>query len=112
ERLPEFAVISPVDACLRIAAAVGGEGAGARRHVPAAGIDWVDGDRPGVVAVAALIGRLPGLACVNAEGGATATGLVSAARCLRVPGQRVHVRLRTGAMVLPACATVAGPHQS
>ena len=55
--------------------AVGGERAGARRHVPAVGVVGVDGDRPGVVAVAALVGRLPGLASVGAEGGATAARL-------------------------------------
>jgi hypothetical protein len=44
-------------------------GAGTCRDVPAVGVVGIDGDRPRVVAVAALVGRLPGLAGVGAERG-------------------------------------------
>ena len=70
EWLPRFGVASPVDACLWVATAVGGVGAGTRRQVPALQVVRVDGYRPGVVAVAALVGWLPGFASVRAEGGA------------------------------------------
>ena len=78
---------SPVDAGLRVAATVCGVGAGTRRDVPAVGVVGVDGDRPGVVAVAAVVGGLPGLACVRAEGGAAAARFVRAPWHARVPGE-------------------------
>src|SRR5207247_3383869 len=100
--MPRLARASPVDAGLRVAAAVGGVGAGARGDVPQLGVVRVDGHRPGVVAVAPLVGRLPALARVLAEGGAAATRLVRPAMYARVPGERVDVPLRAGAGVLPA----------
>src|SRR5262245_38699870 len=64
ERLPGLLAPSSIDECLRIASAVSGERPGARGDVPAVGIAGIDGDCPGVVAVAAFVGRLPGLAGV------------------------------------------------
>ena len=82
---------APVDPRLRIAPAVGGERAGARRDVPELRIVRIDGDRPGVVPVAAVVGRVPGLAAVVAPGRAAAAGFVrSAGRCgaTRASGRR------------------------
>src|SRR5919109_1809149 len=110
ERLPRFAVAPAVDARLRVATAVGGVGAGAGRDVPEIRGVRLDGDRPGVVAVAALVGRLPGLARVGAKGRASSAGFVGAARNAWVPGERVHVGLRAGTVVLPALTTVARAH--
>jgi len=64
------------------------------------------------VAVAALVGRLPGLARVDAKGGTAAARLIGPPRHVRVPGERVHVRLRARAVVLPALAAVARAHQA
>ena len=111
ERLPRLSVAAPVDARLRLAAAVRGEGAGARGDVPALGIVGVDCDRPRVVAVAAVVRALPRLPRVHAERGAAAARLVRAARLARVPGERVHVRLRVGAVVLPGVAAVGRAHE-
>jgi hypothetical protein len=96
---------------LRVASAVRGKGTSARRHVPAVRVVRVDGDRPGVVAVSTLVGRLPALTCVRAEGGTAAAGLVPASLDARVPGERVDVTLRAGAVILPALAAVARTHQ-
>src|SRR3954469_24759636 len=100
---------SPAPRLLR-AAAVRGEGAGARRDVPALGIVGVDCDRPGVVAVAAVVRALPRLPRIDAERGTAAAGLVRVPRLARVPGKRVDVRLRVGTMVLPGLAAVGGAH--
>ena len=80
ERLPGFAAAPSVDTRLRVSAAVGGVRAGTRRYVPAFGVLRIDGDRPRVVSVAALVCRLPALATVFAEGGAATSGLVGPPR--------------------------------
>ena len=64
------------------------------------------------MAVEAVISGLPGLAGVGAEGGAAAARFVRAPRCVRVPGERVHVRLRTGTVILPAPPAVGRAHQA
>ena len=63
------------------------------------------------MAVASLVGRLPALACVRAEGGTATARLVGTTRNPRVPGELVHVRLRAGPVVLPCLATVGGAHE-
>src|SRR5215207_3135322 len=55
ERLPRLVSTPPEDACLRIASTVSRKGAGTRRDVPQVRVVGVDGDRPGVVAVASVI---------------------------------------------------------
>ena len=91
---------------------MGGVGAGTCRDIPAVGVVRIDGDRPRVVAVAALVGRVPGLAGVGAEGGTAAAGFVRSSSSARMPGERVHVRLRAGSVILPALPAVAGAHQA
>src|SRR5690242_16806385 len=108
--MPRLAVAPPVDARLRVAAAVRSEGPGARGDVPAPGIVRIDGDRPGVVAVAAVVRPLPRLPRVLAERRAAASCLVRPARGARVPGERVHVGLRAWAVVLPGLAAVGRAH--
>ncbi len=76
------------------------------------GVLRVDGDRPRVVAVAALVSGLPALATVLAEGGAATCGLVGPPGRARMPGQRVHVPLGAGPVILPALAAVGGAHQA
>src|SRR5262245_21496186 len=89
-----------------------GERPGARGDVPAVGIAGVDGDGPGVVAVAAFVGRPPGLSGVDAVRRTAAACLVRASRNPWVPGERVHVRLCAGPVILPARDAVARAHQS
>jgi hypothetical protein len=101
-----------VDARLRAATAVRRVGPGAGRDVPAVGVVRLDRDRPGVVAVAAVVRRLPGLAAVGAESRAAAASLVGTPGHARVPGERVYVGLGAGTVVLPALATVARAHQA
>ncbi|MGH3079577.1 MAG: hypothetical protein ACRDNH_00380 [Gaiellaceae bacterium] len=72
----------------------------------------VDGDRPHVVAVAAVVGGLPGLARVFAERGAAAAGFVRPTRNARVPRQGMHVRLRAGSVVGSGGAAVGRAHQA
>src|SRR5205823_13883113 len=101
ERAPRLIREPPVEARLRIAAAVGGERAGARRDVPQPRIVRIDGDGPGVAAVESVVGGPPALARVLAEGRSPAAGLVRPALRARMPRERVHVALRAGAVVLP-----------
>src|SRR6266481_2268239 len=112
QRLPGFTIAPPVDPCLRVAAPVRGEGAGARRDIPPVGVVRVDCDRPRVVAVAAVVGALPALACIRAEGGAATARLVRPTGHLWMPGERVHVPLGAGTVVLPAPPAVARAHQA
>jgi hypothetical protein len=64
------------------------------------------------MAVAPLVGRLPALASIGAEGCAATAGFVRTTRRARMPGERVHVPLGAGAVVLPALPAVAGAHQA
>jgi hypothetical protein len=64
------------------------------------------------VPVPALVGRLPGLAGVGAEGRPATPSLVGALGHLRVPGERMHIPLGSRAVVLPALAAVARTHQA
>src|SRR5262249_22603707 len=88
------------------------EGPGARGDVPELRVVRVDSDRPGVVAVAAVVRAQPGLAGVAARRRAAAAGLVGPTRHARVPSERVHVGLRSRTMVLPGRAAVARAHQA
>src|ERR687897_945435 len=101
ERPPLVARPPPVDAGLRVAAAVRRVRAGARRHVPERWIVRIDGNRPGVVPVPPVVGRLPGLAAILGESGAAAARFVRAALDAGMPRERVDVRLCAGAVVLP-----------
>ena len=112
EHRPRLAGAAPVDARLRITPAVRGKGAGARRDVPEVRVVRVDGDRPRVVAVAAVVGGLPGLARVFAERRAAAAGLVCPPGNTRVPRERVHVGLRARTVVGPRGPAVGRAHQT
>src|SRR5207244_12922639 len=112
ERTPRRTRALPVDARLGVAATVGSIGARARGDVPKLGIVRVDGDRPGVIAVAPLVSRPPTLAAVLAEGGSTAASLVRPAVDTRMPGKRVDVPLRPGAVVLPGRAAIDRAHHA
>src|SRR5262249_3975199 len=100
-----------IDPCLRIPAAVRRHRARAGRYEPTVRIGRVDSDRPGVVAVAAVVGRGPGLAGVLAPGGTAAARPGGAPFGVRMPGKRVDVALGSWAMVLPALAAVGRAHE-
>src|SRR5262245_46927362 len=87
------------------------KGTGRGGDEPAVGIEQVDRERPGVVAVAAIVGFVPGLAVVATPGRPAAGGLVRAARLGRMPRERVHVALGTGTVVLPGRAAVGRAHE-
>src|SRR5215211_4679579 len=109
--MPRILAAAPVDPCLRFPSAVRRVRPGAGGDEPEVGIGRVDGDRPRVVAVAALVGRSPALAGILAERRPAATRLVRPLPCDGVPGERVDVRLRTRTMVLPGRTAVARAHQ-
>jgi transcription-repair coupling factor (superfamily II helicase) len=111
ERAPLLAAAAAEDAGLWVATAVRGERPGAGAHVPDLGIVWVDGDSPGVIAIASLVGGLPRVAAVIAEGGAAPAGFVRAAGDAGMPGERVNVALGAWSVILPACTSVGGAHQ-
>src|SRR5207247_1915417 len=110
--LPRLAPAAAVDAGLGVAVAVSPERPRAGRHEPAVCILGVDGDRPCVVAVHAIVGGLPGVAGVAAEGGTASARLVGAALGARMPGNRVHVALSARPVVLPGAAAVPRAHQA
>src|SRR5262245_21841524 len=109
--MPGVAAAS-IDPRLGIATAVCGERPGARRDVPEVWILGIDGNRPGVVAVPALVGRAPGCAAVTAPRGPAAACLVRPTGCARMPGERVDVALGARAMVFPRLAAVGRAHQA
>ena len=78
ERPPGSLPASPIEQCLRVAAAVSGERPGTRRQVPTVGVVRIDCGRPGVVAIPAFVRWLPGLACVDAERSTPTAGLIGA----------------------------------
>ena len=108
-RLPRRLAATAEDARLRPSAAVRGVRAGAGGDQPGTCIGRIGGDRPGVVPVASLVRRLPGLPSVVAPRGSTARRLVSAAA--RVPEQGVHVALRARRVIRPGLTAVGRAHQ-
>ena len=109
---PRLSSAPPVDARLRIAAAVRREGSGARGDVPPLRVLGVDGDRPRVVPVAAVVGSVPGIARVAAPRRASAARFVRPRGVPRMPRERVHVGLRAGTMVGPRLAAVRRAHEA
>jgi hypothetical protein len=95
-----------------VVAAVCGSGARSRRDVPAVGVVWVNGERPAVRQVSAVVECGPGAAAVVAPRGTVAGRLVRAGLRVWVPDDGVRVAFGARPVVGEACTRVVCEHEA